>query len=556
MRRMNLRREDGVAMTEFALIVPVFLLIVAGLLAFGRVFFYWIEANHLASETARWAVVDRNPVRTRQTLQQHAAQTLDGRVRRTTSRSASTSRKARRRDLGDPRPRAGSRSRSTSCPSSGSGRSRSAAPRRCGSSASRTDGDPPAYATPTTTSGRAHEPRRLRDERGGILVMAAVMIPVFLLLTALVVDVGNWFTHKRQLQNRADAAAFAAGRRVREELEGLRPERATPPCSASTAREIADAARAVRRRPGGLRLRTRHAAGDAPQHRDREPGEPRRRHQLERPGLQRRHRLHGRRRHRRRRATRASCTRPADDISAAGHWTDVRVKERDLPSLFGSVGLPLSRNGARARDRDPPGAQRPPVPAARRAEQRDHEGAGAVLRRVPRPSHRRHDARRTLSRPLPRGPGRVRSTGGGDALGPRRRAIRRRRPEPLVHAASPELRRLRPGVPADRRRGADREPRRDQPRHQHLRAAPRDAVRRLLPRLSQIRIWNDGMGVAGAHRRRAPDRRLHVLGDAYFGTLRPSLRPTAASARTSDVNWGGRDDGNTANVSAKLHASR
>lgn len=61
MKRINLRREDGVAMTEFALIVPVFLLIVAGLLGFGRVFFYWIEANHLASETARWAVVDRNP---------------------------------------------------------------------------------------------------------------------------------------------------------------------------------------------------------------------------------------------------------------------------------------------------------------------------------------------------------------------------------------------------------------------------------------------------------------------------------------------------------------
>ena len=61
MRRVNLKREDGVAMTEFALIVPVFLLIVAGLLAFGRVFFYWIEANHMASETARWAVVDRNP---------------------------------------------------------------------------------------------------------------------------------------------------------------------------------------------------------------------------------------------------------------------------------------------------------------------------------------------------------------------------------------------------------------------------------------------------------------------------------------------------------------
>ena len=74
MRRINLKREDGVAMTEFALIVPVFLLIVAGLLAFGRVFFYWIEANHMASETARWAVVDRNPYGPSQTLQQHAAQ--------------------------------------------------------------------------------------------------------------------------------------------------------------------------------------------------------------------------------------------------------------------------------------------------------------------------------------------------------------------------------------------------------------------------------------------------------------------------------------------------
>jgi hypothetical protein len=60
-RRIDLRRDDGVAMTEFALIIPVFLLIVAGLLGFGRFFFYWIEANHLANETARWAVVDRNP---------------------------------------------------------------------------------------------------------------------------------------------------------------------------------------------------------------------------------------------------------------------------------------------------------------------------------------------------------------------------------------------------------------------------------------------------------------------------------------------------------------
>ena len=37
------------------------------------------------------------------------------------------------------------------------------------------------------------------------------MIPVILLLMALVIDVGDWYTHKRQLQNRADAGAFAAG---------------------------------------------------------------------------------------------------------------------------------------------------------------------------------------------------------------------------------------------------------------------------------------------------------------------------------------------------------
>ena len=58
-------------MTEFAIIAPVLLLIVVGMLVCGRLFFYWIEANHIANETARWAVVDRNPYDP-QTLQLHA----------------------------------------------------------------------------------------------------------------------------------------------------------------------------------------------------------------------------------------------------------------------------------------------------------------------------------------------------------------------------------------------------------------------------------------------------------------------------------------------------
>jgi hypothetical protein len=71
-KRLNLRRNDGVAMTEFALILPIFMVIVAGMLGFGRVFFYWIQANHVANETARWAIVDRNPFAPT-TLQAHGA---------------------------------------------------------------------------------------------------------------------------------------------------------------------------------------------------------------------------------------------------------------------------------------------------------------------------------------------------------------------------------------------------------------------------------------------------------------------------------------------------
>jgi len=68
-KRIDVRKSEGQAMAEFALIAPVFLLFIAGLLAFGRIFFYWIDSNHLANETARWAAVDHNPYGT--TLQQH-----------------------------------------------------------------------------------------------------------------------------------------------------------------------------------------------------------------------------------------------------------------------------------------------------------------------------------------------------------------------------------------------------------------------------------------------------------------------------------------------------
>jgi Flp pilus assembly protein TadG len=55
------RRRGGVAVVEFAVLVPVLLLVVFGILDFGRSMNYMNDATHLASEGARFAVVNRNP---------------------------------------------------------------------------------------------------------------------------------------------------------------------------------------------------------------------------------------------------------------------------------------------------------------------------------------------------------------------------------------------------------------------------------------------------------------------------------------------------------------
>ena len=80
-----------------------------------------------------------------------------------------------------------------------------------------------------------------RDERGSVMVLAAVLIPVFVLLAALVIDVGTWFTHKRQLQNRADAAAFAAGAEYARNWQGC-AQNTDATLKQSMAQKIANAA--------------------------------------------------------------------------------------------------------------------------------------------------------------------------------------------------------------------------------------------------------------------------------------------------------------------------
>ena len=50
---------------------------------------------------------------------------------------------------------------------------------------------------------------RSRREAGQVAVLVALLIPVFFGLGAIVMDVGNWFVHKRHLQTQVDAAALA-----------------------------------------------------------------------------------------------------------------------------------------------------------------------------------------------------------------------------------------------------------------------------------------------------------------------------------------------------------
>jgi hypothetical protein len=49
----------------------------------------------------------------------------------------------------------------------------------------------------------------LRDERGAVLVLLAGFLPLALLMASFVLDLGNWWVHKRHLQTQADAAALA-----------------------------------------------------------------------------------------------------------------------------------------------------------------------------------------------------------------------------------------------------------------------------------------------------------------------------------------------------------
>jgi Flp pilus assembly protein TadG len=65
--------ERGQALVEFALVLPLLILLLFALLDFGKAYNYWIDQTHLANEGARWAAVDKNPAGVTLTLQQYIA---------------------------------------------------------------------------------------------------------------------------------------------------------------------------------------------------------------------------------------------------------------------------------------------------------------------------------------------------------------------------------------------------------------------------------------------------------------------------------------------------
>jgi Flp pilus assembly protein TadG len=59
--RRFLSGESGVAIVEFALVLPLLMLIVVAIFDFGRALNYWADTTHLSAEGARLAAVDRIP---------------------------------------------------------------------------------------------------------------------------------------------------------------------------------------------------------------------------------------------------------------------------------------------------------------------------------------------------------------------------------------------------------------------------------------------------------------------------------------------------------------
>ena len=60
-RQLLPANESGVALVEFALVLPLVLVLLLGMIDVGKAVNYWNDETHLANEAARYAAVNNNP---------------------------------------------------------------------------------------------------------------------------------------------------------------------------------------------------------------------------------------------------------------------------------------------------------------------------------------------------------------------------------------------------------------------------------------------------------------------------------------------------------------
>jgi len=61
MNGRTLRKERGTALVELALVLPLLMVLLLGMVDFGKAFNAWIDETHLANEAARLAAVNYTP---------------------------------------------------------------------------------------------------------------------------------------------------------------------------------------------------------------------------------------------------------------------------------------------------------------------------------------------------------------------------------------------------------------------------------------------------------------------------------------------------------------
>lgn len=76
--RRRLRREAGQSLVEFAVVLPIFIVLILGILYFSRYENYANQETQLAEQGARWAAINVNPGTGSQTLQQYIVSQASG----------------------------------------------------------------------------------------------------------------------------------------------------------------------------------------------------------------------------------------------------------------------------------------------------------------------------------------------------------------------------------------------------------------------------------------------------------------------------------------------